>query len=107
MSSQDGTIPVGFRVTKQQRDELQTWASYFYGQKSIDPNTGKEVSIIEKPQIGLLIKEATYAFIYQYIFLLSMQVIPSRGKLWKLQANKCKGNKCKRNKMKKEKLLER
>ena len=31
------------------------------------------------------------------------RIIPSRGKLWKLQANKCKGNKCKRNKMKKEK----
>ena len=25
-SQQDETIPVGFRVTKQQRDELQRWA---------------------------------------------------------------------------------
>ena len=41
MSSQDGTIPVGFRVTKQQRDELQTWALYFYGQKSIRPQHGQ------------------------------------------------------------------
>jgi hypothetical protein len=72
---QDETIPVGLGSQKK-RDELQTWASYFYGQKSIDPNTGKEVSIIEKPQIGLLIKEATYDFIYQYIFLLSMQDNP-------------------------------
>ena len=36
MSSQDGTIPVGFRVTKQQRDELQRWVSYFASQRSID-----------------------------------------------------------------------
>jgi hypothetical protein len=36
MSNQrDETIPVGFRVSKQQR--LQTWALYFYGQKSIRP----------------------------------------------------------------------
>jgi hypothetical protein len=46
MSNQrDETIPIGFRVTKQQRDELQRWASYFANQKrieSIDPNTGKE-----------------------------------------------------------------
>jgi hypothetical protein len=46
MSNQrDETIPIGFRVTKQQRDELQRRASYFANQKhieSIDPNTGKE-----------------------------------------------------------------
>ncbi|HYZ65586.1 MAG TPA: hypothetical protein VE574_02560, partial [Nitrososphaeraceae archaeon] len=36
MSSQDGTIPVGSRVTKQQRDELQRWVSYFASQRSID-----------------------------------------------------------------------
>ena len=48
MSNQrDETIPVGFRVTKQQRDELQRWASYFANQKrieSIDHNTGKAPS---------------------------------------------------------------
>ena len=33
MSSQDGTIPVGSRVTKQQRDEL---VSYFASQRSFD-----------------------------------------------------------------------
>ncbi|HKI08884.1 MAG TPA: hypothetical protein VKA09_10845 [Nitrososphaeraceae archaeon] len=52
---------------------MQRWASYFASQKSVDPNTGKEVAIIEKQQIGPLIKEATYAFIYQYKFFLSMQ----------------------------------
>ncbi|HJR49083.1 MAG TPA: hypothetical protein VJ799_13075 [Nitrososphaeraceae archaeon] len=38
MSNQreEETIPVGFRATKQQRDELQRWVSYFGSQKSID-----------------------------------------------------------------------
>jgi hypothetical protein len=37
MSNQrDETIPIGFRVTKQQRDELQRWASYFANQKRIE-----------------------------------------------------------------------
>jgi hypothetical protein len=67
-NQQDETIPVGFRVTKQQRDELQTRASYFYGQESIRPQHGQG-----RQQIGLLIKEATYAFIYQYKFFLSMR----------------------------------
>jgi|SRR5215207_5548019 len=52
---EDETIPVGFRVTKQQRDELQLWASYFANQKRIEsiyPNTGKETAIIERSQIG-------------------------------------------------------
>ena len=40
-NQQDETIPVGFRVSKQQRDELQTWALYFYGQKSIRPQHGQ------------------------------------------------------------------
>ncbi|HKI07304.1 MAG TPA: hypothetical protein VKA09_02825 [Nitrososphaeraceae archaeon] len=54
MSSPQGdeTIPIGFKVTKQQRDELQRWASYFANQKSIDPSTGKEPAIIERSQIG-------------------------------------------------------
>jgi hypothetical protein len=52
---------------------LQRRASYFRGQKSIDPNTGKEVAIIEEPKTSILIQEATYAFIYQYKFFLSTQ----------------------------------
>ena len=40
------------------------------------PNMGKEVSIIEKPQIALLINEATYASIYQHEFFLQMQANP-------------------------------
>jgi hypothetical protein len=40
-NQQDETIPAGFRVSKQQRDELQTWALYFYGQKGIRPQHGQ------------------------------------------------------------------
>jgi hypothetical protein len=58
---------ISFRSSRQQKNkktELQKWAIYFYQQKSVDPETGKQVPIIEKPEIGLLIKEATYTFIY-------------------------------------------
>ena len=76
MSVKEKEFPVGFNVTKSQKDELQRWADYFYGQQSIDPQTKKAVRIIEKPQIGLLIKEAVYAFIYQYRFFLQMKENP-------------------------------
>ena len=68
--------PLGFKASKKQRDELQKWADFFAGQKSVDPETGKSVPIIEKNEIGLLIKEATYAFIYQYKFFLQMRNNP-------------------------------
>ena len=54
-NQRDETIPVDIRVTKQRRDELQRWASYFASQErieSIDPNTNKETVIIERSQIG-------------------------------------------------------
>ena len=50
MSNQreEETIPVGFRATKQQRDELQRWVSYFGSQKSIDLELVGHYSTSEK-----------------------------------------------------------
>lgn len=44
---------------------MQKWAIFFYQQKSVDSELEKEVPIVEKCEIGLLIKEVTYAFTYQ------------------------------------------
>jgi hypothetical protein len=78
-------------------DELQRWASYFHGLKSIDPNTGKEVAIIQGPKIGLLIKEVTYAFIYQYKFFLSIRDNPKLKRAMKTLGQQIQGKRKKRS----------
>ena len=34
-------IPLGFKATKKQKDELQKWGFYFYQQKNVDPESWK------------------------------------------------------------------
>jgi hypothetical protein len=41
--------PLGFKATYKQKDELQEWAIFFYQQKSVDPETRKQVPVIGKP----------------------------------------------------------
>jgi hypothetical protein len=65
-----------FQGYKKQKDELQKWAIFFYRQKSVDPETRIQVPVIGKPEIGLLIKEATYTFIYQHKFFLQTRTYP-------------------------------
>jgi hypothetical protein len=65
-----------FQGYKKQKDELQKWAIFFYQQKSVDPETRIQVPVIGKPEIGLLIKEATYTFIYQHKFFLQTRTYP-------------------------------
>ena len=71
----DEKIPIGFKVSKEQYDDLRKWADFFYKQQSIDEG-GKPARIIDKPDVGLLVKEATYTFIYQYKFFLQMKNNP-------------------------------
>jgi hypothetical protein len=62
-SRREKGISSRFQGYKKQKDELQKWAIFFYQQKSVDPETRIQVPVIGKPEIGLLIKEATYTFL--------------------------------------------
>ena len=70
--------PVGFRVNDEVYDYLQAKAlelSQEYlldprtGQYVTDPQTGQPKKILESAHIGLLVREATFAYIEQYEFL--------------------------------------
>jgi len=70
--------PVGFRcndeVYKYLQDKAVELSQEFLldprtGQYVIDPATNKPKKILEQPHIGLLVREATFAYIEQYEFL--------------------------------------
>jgi hypothetical protein len=56
---------ISFRLqgNKKTKRRITKMGDLFLSAKNVDPETGKQVPIIEKPEIGLLIKEATYTFI--------------------------------------------
>jgi hypothetical protein len=71
--------PVGFRVNAEVYEFLQAKAlelSQEYllnprtGQYVVDPQTGQPKKILKSAHIGLLVREATFAYIEQYEFLL-------------------------------------
>jgi hypothetical protein len=77
-SKKNKLTPVGFRVNDEVYDYLQAKAhelSQEYlldprtGQYVTDPQTGQPKKILESAHIGLLVREATFAYIEQYEFL--------------------------------------
>jgi hypothetical protein len=74
-SRREKGISSRFQGYKKTKRRIAKMGIFFYQQKSVDPETRKQVPIIGKPEIGLLIKEATYAFIYQYKFFLQTRTI--------------------------------
>jgi hypothetical protein len=55
---------VGFKVSPSEYNVLQQYAQIFYNQMVENPETKQPRRILEKPEIGLLIRNATYAYLY-------------------------------------------
>jgi hypothetical protein len=51
---------VGFRVDDHEYDVLKQYADIFYNQMIEDPETKEHRRLLEKPNIGKLIRNATY-----------------------------------------------
>jgi hypothetical protein len=64
---------VGFHVNKEEHAVLQEYANKMYNTIIPNPQTGQKVRVLEKPQIGLLIKVATFYYMQMYNFHQSMQ----------------------------------
>jgi hypothetical protein len=76
LSRESKLSPVGFRVNDETKAMLQDYANKLSNEYLMDPNTGQAIidpqtrqpkKILEKPSIGLLVKEATFAYLKEMI----------------------------------------
>ena len=65
MSTEDRRV-VGFKVTNDEFNILQSYVNEMYNFQVPDPQTNSVRRMIEEPKVGLLIKEATFAYIRQF-----------------------------------------
>ena len=74
MSTEDRRV-VGFKVTNDEFNILQSYANEMYNFQVRDPKTNSMRRMIEEPKVGLLnqlIKEASFAYIRQFNLLKQM-----------------------------------
>jgi len=71
MSTEDRSV-VGFKVTNDEFNVLQAYANEMYNFQVTDPQTNAARRMIEEPKVGLLIKEASFAYIGQFNLLKQM-----------------------------------
>ena len=64
---------VGFKVSAHEYNVLKQYAQILHNQMIQDPDTGQPRRILEKPEIGLLIRNATYSYIVQYQYMMQQQ----------------------------------
>ena len=60
--STEERIVVGYKVTNDDFTILQSYANEMYSSQFPDPQTNILRRMIEEPKVGLLIKEASFAF---------------------------------------------
>ncbi len=64
---------VGFKVSPSEYNVLQQYAQLFHNQMIQDPETKQPGRLLERPEIGLLIRNATYAYLVQYQYMIKEQ----------------------------------
>ena len=64
---------VGFKVSAQEYNVLKQYAVILHNQMIQDPETGQPRWMLEKPEIGLLIRNATYSYLVQYQYMMQQQ----------------------------------
>jgi len=65
MSTEERRV-VGYKVTNEEFNILQSYANEMYNFQVPDPQTNTVRRMIEEPKVGLLIKEASFAYIRQF-----------------------------------------
>ena len=71
MSIEDRRV-VGYKVTNDEFNILQAYANEMYNFQVPEPQTNTVRRMIEEPKVGLLIKEASFAYIRQFNLLKQM-----------------------------------
>jgi hypothetical protein len=61
---------VGFKVSVHEYNVLKQYAAILHNQMIQDPETGKPRRMLERPEIGLLMRNATYGYLVQYQYMM-------------------------------------
>jgi hypothetical protein len=61
---------VGFKVSPSEYNVLQQYAHLFHERMVQDPETNQTRRLLERPEIGLLIRNATYGYLVQYQYMM-------------------------------------
>lgn len=64
---------VVFKVSPSEYNVLQQYAQLFHNQMVEDPDTKQKRRLLERPEIGLLIRNATYTYLVQYQYMIQEQ----------------------------------
>lgn len=64
---------VGFKVSPYEYNILKQYTKILHQQMIQDPQTGEQRSMLERPEIGLLIRNATYGYLVQYQYMMQQQ----------------------------------
>jgi hypothetical protein len=64
---------VGFKVSPSEYNVFQQYVQIFHNQVVEDPDTKQPRRLLERPEIGLLIRNATYAYLVQYQYMIQEQ----------------------------------
>lgn len=64
---------VGFKVSAHEYNVLKQYAAILHNQMIQDPETNQPRRMLEKPEIGLLIRNATYSYLVQYQYMMQQQ----------------------------------
>jgi hypothetical protein len=64
---------VGFKVSTHEYNVLKQYTKILYDQMIQDPQTGQPRRMLEKPEIGLLIRNVTYSYLVQYQYMMQQQ----------------------------------
>jgi hypothetical protein len=64
---------VGFKVSAHEYNILKQYTKILHEQMIQDPQTGQPRRMLEKPEIGLLIRNATYSYLVQYQYMMQQQ----------------------------------
>jgi hypothetical protein len=69
----DGKKTVGFKISPHEYSVLKQYAKILHEQMIQDPESGQPRRMLEKPEIGLLIRNATYSYLVQYQYMMQQQ----------------------------------
>jgi hypothetical protein len=64
---------VGFKVSAHEYNILKQCTKILHEQMIQDPQTGQPRRMLEKPEIGLLIRNATYSYLVLYLHMMQQQ----------------------------------
>ncbi|HZB98672.1 MAG TPA: hypothetical protein VE226_01580 [Nitrososphaeraceae archaeon] len=64
---------VGFKVSAHEYNILKQYTKIFYEQMIQDPETGQQRRMLERPEISLLMRNATYGYLVQYQYMMQQQ----------------------------------